>query len=78
MTRIWRIHADFSVFIRDLFSIAPRGAVSRLLVRDGGLLRAVEFHQDEVGGVGVVLEDVETDDAWLLHAGSLCRERPML
>ena len=40
-----------------------------LLVRDRGLLSAVDFHQDEVGGVVVVLKDVEADDARFLHAG---------
>ncbi len=39
-----------------------------LFVRDGGFLRAVDFHQDEVGGVVVVLQDVEAGDA-----GFLCR-----
>ena len=43
--------------------------MGRLLVRDGGLLRAVDLHQDEVGRVVVVLEDVEAGDARLLHAG---------
>jgi hypothetical protein len=49
--------------------VAPGGVVGGLFVRDGGLLRAVDFHQDEVGGVGVVLKDVEAGDARLLHAG---------
>lgn len=39
------------------------------LVRDGGLLCAVDLHQGEVGRVGVVLKDVEAGDAGLLHAG---------
>lgn len=52
-----------------LHGIAPGRVVGGLLVRDGGLLRAVDFHQDEMGGVGVVLEDVEAGDAkWLFVA----------
>ena len=38
-----------------------------LLVRDRGLLSAVDFHQDEVGGVVAVLQDVEAGDARLLR-----------
>jgi len=49
--------------------VTPVGVVGGLLVRDGGLLRAVDFHQDEVGRVVIVLEDVEAGDARLLHAG---------
>lgn len=33
------------------------------LVGDGGFLGAVDFDEEEVGGVGVVLEDVEAGDA---------------
>jgi hypothetical protein len=43
--------------------------VGGLFVRDGGFLRAVDFHQDEVGGVGVILEDVEAGDAKMVICG---------